>query len=87
MAGKLDVAKKADVKDAQVQAVFDAIVEITKSGEKVSIQGFGTFEKQHKEARTGRNPRTGESVAIGAKDKLHFKPSPKLEMTTSNCQP
>jgi DNA-binding protein HU-beta len=37
-----------------------------KAGERVQITGFGTFEAKHRKARTGRNPRTGETIQIAA---------------------
>ena len=56
-----------------VGGVFDSIREGVRKGEKVSIAQFGTFEKVHKKARTGRNPATGETVTIPAKDVPKFK--------------
>ena len=45
-----------------VDAVIDTIVRTVSKGERVAISGFGTFEKAARAARTGRNPRTGETV-------------------------
>lgn len=55
-------------KDAEValNAVVTAITEALKAGEKVQIVGFGTFEVKQREARTGRNPQTGEAIEIAA---------------------
>jgi DNA-binding protein HU-beta len=50
------------VLDATVDAVSDAL----RRGEKVSLPGIGTFETRRREARSGRNPRTGETVKIAA---------------------
>lgn len=50
-----------------VEAVFDAIVAALAGGEPVKVAGFGTFECVDRAARTGRNPRTGEEVAIAAR--------------------
>ena len=44
-----------------------------KSGERVSFLGFGTFSVQQKEARVGRNPKSGEKINIPAKKVLKFK--------------
>ena len=41
------------------------------------IMGFGTFKKQHREARKGRNPQTGAEMEIAASDSLSFKSSVK----------
>jgi DNA-binding protein HU-beta len=49
---------------AAVEAVINAITHAVAKGEKVTLSGFGTFEKALRAARVGRNPRTGESVRI-----------------------
>ncbi len=49
-----------------VDAIFEAIAETLDRGEDVRIVGFGTFGTRRRPARTGRNPRTGESLNIGA---------------------
>lgn len=56
-----------------VQIVTDAISRLTGSGERVTIRGFGTFQVKVRNARTGRNPRTGEKVEIAAREQLVFK--------------
>ena len=63
---------KADAA-AALDAALSAIMDEVAAGNKVSILGFGTFEKRHREARTGRNPRTGEDVNILASDVPAFK--------------
>ncbi|MBR6741938.1 MAG: HU family DNA-binding protein [Clostridia bacterium] len=64
------VAKKAELtkKDAEkaVNAFTDAIAEALKAGEKIAIVNFGTFEVKTRAARTGRNPKTGETMQIAA---------------------
>ena len=64
------VAAKADLKkkdaEAAVNAVTAAIAEALKAGDKVQLVGFGTFEGKAREAREGRNPRTGEKITIAA---------------------
>ena len=71
------VAVRADIPKtkatAAVNAVLDAIEEAVASGDKVSLPGFGTFERKHKEARTVRNPQTGESMVSEAKNVPAFK--------------
>ncbi len=60
---------KADAGRA-VDALFASsggvIAKALKKGKKVQITGFGTFETKHRKARTGRNPRTGQTIKIGA---------------------
>lgn len=60
---------KADAGRA-VDALFDTdkgvIARALKKGDRVQITGFGTFERKHRKARTGRNPRTGQTIQIAA---------------------
>jgi nucleoid DNA-binding protein len=58
-----------------VEVVTRAIRSLANRNEKVTIRDFGTFKVQHRAARTGRNPRTGEPLPIAAKDVLTFKAS------------
>ena len=71
------VAVRADIPKTKaalaVNAVFDSIEETVASGDKFSLPGFGTFERKHKEARTVRNPQTGESMVSEAKNVPAFK--------------
>ena len=53
-------------------AVHDATVDALASGDDVKITGFGGFEVKTREARTGRNPRTGEPVEIPASKYVSF---------------
>jgi DNA-binding protein HU-beta len=46
---------------------------ISKSGKKVQITGFGTFESKHRKARMGRNPRTGQPIQIAASNTPGFR--------------
>lgn len=57
-----------------VDAVLDAIIREVARGNKVTITGFGTFEKVTRAARTGRNPRTGDTVPIKKTAVPKFKP-------------
>ena len=59
--------------DAAVNAVFSAITEALAKGETVTLTGFGTFSTRQREARQGRNPRTGESITIAASNVPAFK--------------
>ena len=64
------VAQKAEIskKDAEkaVNAVTAAITDAMCSGDKVQLVGFGTFEVRTRDARKGKNPRTGEVINIAA---------------------
>lgn len=63
---------KADAAKA-VDAVFDAITNALKTGDEVRLVGFGTFAVSTREASEGRNPRTGEKIAIPASKQPKFK--------------
>ena len=57
------------------ETLFDIIKETLENGENVKLSGFGSFNIQHKRARRGRNPQTGEPMTISARRILSFKPS------------
>jgi integration host factor subunit beta len=61
-----------------VETLFDSIIEALKSNDKVEVRGFGSFRSRQRKPRTGRNPKTGESVAVPAKRVPYFKPSKEL---------
>jgi len=56
-----------------VEAVLDNIADALKNGDQVTLSGFGTFSVTARAARTGRNPRTGESINIPASKNPKFK--------------
>jgi integration host factor subunit beta len=56
-----------------VDAIFDEITDALVRGDRVELRGFGAFSVKEREARTGRNPRTGESVDVPAKRMPFFK--------------
>jgi len=66
-----------------VDAVFKAIQEALKSGDRVGLVGFGTFMVNERPARTGRNPRTGEEIQIAAARLPKFKPGKALKEAVS----
>jgi DNA-binding protein HU-beta len=57
-----------------LDAFIDNVQKEVKSGNKVSLPGFGTFERRHRNARTGRNPQTGETIQVAAAEVPAFKP-------------
>ena len=71
------VAEKAGISkkdaDAAVNTTLDTIVEMVAAGDKVQLVGFGTFEPRERSAKTGKNPRTGESIEIPASKIPAFK--------------
>lgn len=64
--------------DDMVQAVLAEIARAVAVGESVSVTGFGTWEVVDRAARVGRNPRTGERVAIGPSRRVKFRPGARL---------
>ena len=77
------VAEKADLTKADAARALEAVMEgvtagLKESG-KVTLVGFGTFTAKEREARTGRNPQTGETVKIAARVVPGFKAGSKLK--------
>lgn len=70
--------KKKDAAVA-VDATIEAIVKALEAGEKVQLSGFGTFEVKKRGERTGRNPKTGETVVIPATQYPVFTSSKALK--------
>ncbi len=69
---------KADAGRA-VESFLGSVADALKSGETVAIAGFGTFDVRKRSARTGRNPRTGESIDIAASNTPGFKAGKALK--------
>ncbi|MCP3931582.1 MAG: HU family DNA-binding protein [Bacteroidetes bacterium] len=76
------VAESAGISKAQatdaVNAVLSSVGGTLKDGGKVTLIGFGTFSVSHRPERTGRNPQTGKSITIAAKNVVKFKPGKEL---------
>jgi len=77
LAQKVNMTKK----DAEkvVNAFFGTVEEALKSGDKVQLIGFGTFEVRERQARKGRNPQTGEEISIPAARVPAFKAGKALK--------
>ena len=69
---------KADASRA-LDATLEAITEALVKGDKVPLVGFGTFSVSKRAAREGRNPRTGETVQIAARNAVSFKAGSALK--------
>ena len=69
---------KADAGRA-VDAVVNSITAALKKGQQVSVVGFGTFGVKHRAARSGRNPRMGETIQIAASNVPGFKAGKALK--------
>jgi DNA-binding protein HU-beta len=76
------MASDADISKAQateaLNSLMTSVKKTLKKGDKVTLVGFGTFSVTKRAARTGRNPRTGESIKIKAKKVVKFKPGKEL---------
>jgi integration host factor subunit beta len=74
-----------------VKAILEAMADALVQGQRIEVRGFGSFSVNHRPARMGRNPRSGESVAIPDKRVPHFKPGKALrervDSAASNGQP
>ena len=71
------IARKTGESKRSVNEVVDVFVDevqrTVKKGEKVTLPGFGTFERRNRAARTGRNPQTGETIQVPAAKVPAFK--------------
>ncbi|WP_313540355.1 HU family DNA-binding protein [Sphingomonas sp.] len=61
-----------------VSIFFDEIVGQLRNGGRVELRGFGTFSARTRDARTGRNPRTGEAVEVDSTNVPYFKPGKEM---------
>jgi DNA-binding protein HU-beta len=85
------LASRANISRADAQRAVDALFSVDngiisqalKSGDKVQITGFGSFETKHREARKGRNPRTGKEIDIAASTSAAFRPGKGLKDSIS----
>ena len=77
------VAESADLSKADaaraVDAVIASITKALKSGDSVTVVGFGTFQVRERAARTGRNPKTGDAIKIEASKNPAFKAGKALK--------
>ena len=82
------VAEKTGLKKTEVEKVLKAFTETVtdelKKGEKIQLVGFGTFETATREAREGRNPRTGATMKIAATKAPKFKAGKALKDAVNN---
>lgn len=61
-----------------VETLFESVIGALKGGDKIEIRGFGSFRTRQRNARVGRNPKTGARVDVPAKKVPFFKPSKEL---------
>ena len=86
-----DVAQAVEMsgKDAEVivDTIFENIVKSLRGGDKIEIRGFGSFRTRQRNARIGRNPKTGARVEVPAKRIPFFKPSKEMKDLVNAAQP
>lgn len=70
-----------------VRAMFDEILATAQAGGVVKIRDFGTFQYRARQARTGRNPRTGEPVAVAPSRSLAFRASKSAKEAAAKSTP
>ncbi len=64
--------------ELSVKIILEHMADSLSSGERIEVRGFGSFSLHYRASRKGRNPKTGEAVAIPAKYAPHFKPGKEL---------
>ena len=70
-----------------VSALFDSITEQLAQGGRVELRGFGAFSTRQRDARVGRNPRTGETVQVARKSVPYFKAGKELRERMNTGEP
>ncbi|MBZ4039165.1 integration host factor subunit beta [Novilysobacter selenitireducens] len=78
---------KGDDVDMAVKALLDMMGASLSNGQRIEIRGFGSFSLHYRPPRMGRNPKTGESVALQGKHVPHFKPGKELRERVSAVMP
>ena len=78
IASKQPNLNKVDV-EAAVNCILNSMNEELGRGGRIEIRGFGTFSVRQRNAKMGRNPRTGETISIPRKNSIHFKPGTELK--------
>lgn len=78
LAEKNQVISVREVEDG-VKEILEHLMHTLEKGERIEIRGFGSFSLHYRQPRTGRNPKTGESVKLASKYVPHFKPGKELK--------
>jgi integration host factor subunit beta len=67
-----------------VKCIIEQMSDTLSSGDRIEIRGFGSFSLHYRPPRMGRNPKTGETVALAGKYVPHFKPGKELRERVNN---
>ena len=78
---------KADDVDLAVKSLLEMMGGSLSEGERIEIRGFGSFSLHYRPPRTGRNPKSGDAVALPGKHVPHFKPGKELRDRVSSVVP
>ncbi|MDO5609876.1 MAG: integration host factor subunit beta [Pseudomonadota bacterium] len=78
---------KAEDVEVAVRTLLDMMSASLASGGRIEVRGFGSFSLHYRPPRTGRNPKTGEAVALPAKYVPHFKPGKEMRERVSDVLP
>ena len=78
---------KADVVDMSVKSLLQMMGGALANGERIEVRGFGSFSLHYRPPRTGRNPKTGDTVALAGKHVPHFKPGKELRERVTDVTP
>lgn len=73
--------------DTAVKAILDAMTDALVRGHRIELRGFGSFSVSRRPPRVGRNPRSGEQVAVPEKRVPHFKPGKALREAVDRRAP
>ena len=77
LASTLPNLQKGDV-ELTVETVFNCMAGALARGDRIEIRGIGTFSVKTRDAREGRNPKTGEKASVPRRNTLHFTPGKEL---------
>jgi DNA-binding protein HU-beta len=81
------IASESGLSKVDAKKALDGFVTATanalKSGDRISLVGFGSFSVSNRAARTGRNPQTGKEIQIAAKNVVRFKAGAELSSTVN----
>ncbi|TWG92537.1 integration host factor subunit beta [Luteimonas sp. J16] len=78
---------KADDVDLAVKSLLEMMAASLAQGDRIEIRGFGSFSLHFRPPRTGRNPKTGDAVALPGKYVPHFKPGKDLRERVTDVIP
>ncbi|MBS0212883.1 MAG: integration host factor subunit beta [Proteobacteria bacterium] len=78
---------KGDDVSMSVNALLEMMSEALSRGQRIEVRGFGSFSLHYRPARIGRNPKTGDAVALTGRHVPHFKPGKELRDRVNHCEP